>query len=59
MKLQLYILYINDIVKSYILPLINHEPYFICILLFVLTSYNSWDLKTSSSKCLSDVPPGR
>lgn len=59
MKLQLYIVYINDIVKSYILPLINHEPCFICILLVVLTSYNSWDLKTSSSKCLNDVPRGR
>lgn len=53
MKLQLYIVYINDIVKSYILPLINHEPFFICILLFVVGSDDSCDLKTSSSKWLN------
>lgn len=36
-------MYINDIVKSYILPLINHEPILNCILLFFLASDDSCD----------------
>lgn len=47
MKLQLYtciyIVFINDIVKSYILPLINHEPILNCILLFFLASDDGCD----------------
>lgn len=35
--------YINDIVKSYILPLINHEPILNCILLFFLASDDNCD----------------
>lgn len=35
--------YINDIVKSYILPLINHEPMLNCILLFFLASDDNCD----------------
>lgn len=47
MKLQLYtciyIVYINDIVESYILPLINHESILNCILLFFLASDDGCD----------------
>lgn len=41
--MYIYIVYINDIVKSYILPLINHEPILNCILLFFLASDDGCD----------------
>lgn len=41
--MYIYIVYINDIVKSYILPLINHEPILNCILLFFLASDDNCD----------------